>query len=162
MSVVHFHLLVLHFPIALLIVGAFLQLVAVITGNGGMRIAARVCLVIGALGAVVTAWSGDAAEEIVEKAAGVSESVLERHEEIGMWAAYLAAVLLLAQLATLWARGRLVQWGVTALAIATAVLVSLAGFTGGKIRHDQPFEGGTTGPAAPFVPIPGPRQEADE
>jgi uncharacterized membrane protein len=155
MSVVHFHLLVLHFPIALLVVGALLQLGAVITGNGGLRTAARISLVLGALGAVVTAWSGEQAEEIVEESLRAPEAVLERHEEIGMWAGYVAAVLLLVQLAAFRVRSAALEWGVTVLAIVTAVLIGLAGFTGGKIRHADPLEGSSSGGTVePFVPIP--------
>jgi hypothetical protein len=72
-----------------------------------------------------------------------------------MWAGYVAAVLLLVQLAALRVRGGALQWGVTVLAIVTAIMVVLAGFTGGKIRHAAPLEGGSSGgPVEPFVPIP--------
>ena len=162
MNVVRLHLLVLHFPIALLIVGALLQVVAVVTGNVGVRTAARISLMLGALGAAVTAWTGNAAEEIVERVPSVSESVLERHEEIGMWTTYLAAGLLLVQVVSLRARGRGVQWGIAALAIVTAMLVGLAGFTGGKIRHDSAFEGGKSVTVEPFVPVPEAGRETDD
>jgi uncharacterized membrane protein len=158
MDMVHFHLIVLHFPIALLIVGALLEVVSIVMGLPTARSAARLFLMLGALGALATAWSGDAAEGLVERSRRVSEDVLERHEELGMWTAYVAAALLVAQLASLRFRGPVLRWGVAALAVVAAVMVGLAGFTGGKIRHDASPEGGppAAGASAPFVPIPEP------
>jgi uncharacterized membrane protein len=163
MNIVHFHLLVLHFPIVLLLAGALLEVLAVVSGRRDIRSVARASVVLGALSAFATAWSGEEAEEAVEKSLSVTEAILERHEELGMLAAYVAAALLLVELASLRIRGRALQWGVTLLAVATAVLVALAGFSGGRIRHDADFEGGSgAASAAPFVPIPESKVDSGE
>lgn len=150
MDAVHFHLMVLHFPIALLIVGAILEIWALASGRPGVRGAARIVLVVGGLGAVATAFSGQAAEEIVEEALPLSEAMLEEHEEIGMLAAYLAGALVLLELVTLRLRSSAVQWGGAIFAVIVAVVVGVAGFTGGKIRH-EPLAGGgaATAPSLP-------------
>jgi uncharacterized membrane protein len=141
MTIVHVHLVLLHFPIALLIVGAVLKLVAVSGDRPGMRVAARTCLILGGLAAVGTAFTGQAAEEIVEHALPAAEEVLEAHEGVGMWAAYLAAAVVLAELATIRVRRGALAWAAAVLALLTAGLTAYAGLTGGRIRHDQPFEG---------------------
>lgn len=147
MTIVHVHLVLLHFPIALLIVGAVLKLVAVSGDRPGMRVAARTCLILGGLAAVGTAFTGQAAEEIVEHALPAAEEVLEAHESVGMWAAYLAAAVVLAELATIRVRRGALAWAAAVLALVTAGLTAYAGLTGGRIRHDQPFEG-VAGPAS--------------
>jgi uncharacterized membrane protein len=148
MSIVHVHLVLLHFPIALLIVGALLRL-ASLGGGDGFRVAARTCLILGGLAAVGTAFTGQAAEEVVEHALPAAEETLEAHEEVGMWAAYLAAAVVLAELVTVRVRRGPLAWLAAVLALATAGLTAYAGLTGGRIRHDQPFESvGASGPTA--------------
>jgi uncharacterized membrane protein len=143
MTIVHVHLVLLHFPIALLIVGAVLKLVGVSGDRPGTQVAARTCLILGGLAAVGTAFTGQAAEEIVEHALPAAEEVLEAHEGVGMWAAYLAGAVVLAELATIRVRRGALAWAAAALALVTAGLTAYAGLTGGRIRHDQPFEGVT-------------------
>ena len=91
MNIVHFHLLVLHFPIVLLLVGALLEVLAVVSGRRDIRSVARASVMLGALSAFATAWSGDEAEEVLEKSVSVTEAILERHEELGMLTAYAVA-----------------------------------------------------------------------
>ena len=152
MNIVHVHLVLLHFPIALLIVGAVLKLASLAGDRPGLRVAARTCLLVGGLAAIGTAFTGQAAEEIVEHALPVSEEVLEGHEEVGMWAAYLAAAVVIAELATVRVRRGPVAWVGAVLALVAAGFTAWAGLTGGRIRHDEAFESVTAPRGAVVAP----------
>ena len=101
------HPLVVHFPIALLLMVPLLILLSMIarTYRHGLSMAAWTLMLVGTIGAVVAVSTGEAAGELAERAGGVA-AALERHEELadttrtafvlltGMFTAMLAAPLL--------------------------------------------------------------------
>ena len=142
MSVVQLHLMLNHVPLigmafALLLLGA-----AAWRRNDGM---ARLGLGVMVGLAVVTAvvfLTGEPAEEALESAVTVSESVIHPHEEAAeasLIATGIAGVLALFALLANWRRA-LPRW-VTATAFAAALVSSsMLGWTanlGGKIRHTE-------------------------
>jgi uncharacterized membrane protein len=77
-----FHPQVVHFAIALLVVGVLLRVVSVFTKRAWLNPAAATLLILGTLAAVVSVRSGDDAHGPVERVPGSRPSVIE-HEEWG-------------------------------------------------------------------------------
>jgi uncharacterized membrane protein len=77
-----FHPQVVHFAIALLIVGVLMRVVSVFTKRTWINPAATTLLILGTLAAVVSVKSGDDAHGPVERVPGARPSVIE-HEEWG-------------------------------------------------------------------------------
>lgn len=77
------HPIVVHFPIALLLIAPVLILLGIVfySQNRAFFISAFVLMLAGTIAAVVSVATGDAAGELAERMAGV-EAVLERHEEL--------------------------------------------------------------------------------
>jgi len=77
-----FHPQVVHFAIALLIVGVLMRVISVFTKRAWINPAATTLLILGTLAAVVSVKSGDDAHGPVERVPGARPSVIE-HEEWG-------------------------------------------------------------------------------
>ena len=143
MSLVHLHLMLNHIPVvgALFVVALFAM--GFVRGNATVvRTALWTCGAIGAI-ALLTFFTGEPAEEAVEKLAGTSEAAIERHESVALVATILlgvGAALSLATLALLRRRPVLPRWvggiGLAgSLVIAGAMLVTAN--LGGQIRHAE-------------------------
>lgn len=142
MSTVHLHLLLNHLPVIGTVIGLFLLAYAALRKDEGL---VRVCLGLFAALAVValaTFLTGEPAEEAVEGLAGVSESVIERHEEAALLATIaLGALGALSLGALLWFRRRALPRFAAVLFLAAALVPAGAmGWTanlGGQIRHSE-------------------------
>ena len=77
------HPLIIHFPIALLLVAPILILIGLVSPNRGRAFfgAALVLMVIGTIASWVAVSTGEAAGELAERAAGAG-AVLEQHEDL--------------------------------------------------------------------------------
>jgi uncharacterized membrane protein len=77
------HPLIVHFPIALLLVAPLLIVLGLFlpTHNRGLFIGALVVMVLGTIGTYFAVATGQVAGELAERTPGVA-SVLERHEEL--------------------------------------------------------------------------------
>ncbi|HEY3449962.1 MAG TPA: DUF2231 domain-containing protein [Myxococcales bacterium] len=142
------HPLVVHFPIALLLVVPLLVLVAALRrGDATWLAAALLLLGLGTLGAWLSVESGEAAGQMAERTPAV-DALLEKHESLARataasftalfaaLAALLAAPKLLRrQLSTLWRVAPLVVY-LLAHAGATTLLVQAA-HQGGRLVHEQ-------------------------
>ncbi|MEB3195804.1 MAG: DUF2231 domain-containing protein [Candidatus Sericytochromatia bacterium] len=147
------HPLVVHLPLALVVVVAGLDLAALAWPRlrlARMALGLQAIATLGALGAYVT---GDAAEHAVEHLPGI-EPFLERHEALGL-ALLIGAGLVLA------VRGALVWRGLTgglagravaaALGVGLAGLAAVTGHAGGVLvyEHGAGVKPGLVIPAAP-------------
>jgi hypothetical protein len=105
--------------------------------------ATLVALVLVALATAAVYLTGEAAEEVVETLPGVSENLIERHEEVAAIAVWsvggLGAVALLGLVA--FRRPRVIpRWflgGALAMSIGAAAIVAWAANLGGQIRHPE-------------------------
>jgi uncharacterized membrane protein len=78
------HPLVIHFPIALLLVAPVFIIVGILMKSQHGRpflIAALTLMVLGTIGTIVAVLTGEAAAEVAHRTAGMS-AVLERHQEL--------------------------------------------------------------------------------
>lgn len=138
------HLAVNHLPVVGALLGTATLAFAAVTRHAVSRNLGFGVLVFAALSALPAYFSGEGAEEIVENRPGVSEQLIERHEEaaeqalaVTIAAGILGAAALLAV--------RLRRDGVVKGLFAAALIASLAStglmgqvaHLGGQIRHDE-------------------------
>lgn len=147
MNAAHLHLLVNHLPIFGSMLSLVLFALALWRRDRGVQLSATVISALAAVGAAAALWTGEPAEEVVEGLPGVAEAAIHDHEE----AAELAAVLMLGagalSIGALLLSRRapapgMVALGVPAVATLAAVgALTVAGSTGGKIRHPEIADG---------------------
>ncbi len=167
MGAAHWHLLLTHVQVVGAVFGFLLLVVAVLTANQAIRRLSLGALVLVALLALPTYFTGEPAEEAVERLPGVSEPIIDRHQTAAT--ASFAAVEVLGGLALLalalgWRRRGVPTWVVAGLLVVTGVTAGLLGWTanlGGQIRHPEIRAAGTPAPPGPEVRTEGRGQEAD-
>jgi len=142
------HPLVIHFPIALLMVAPLLAAAALFRGKAslGLSLGTLALMVIGTAGTWMAASTGEAAGELAERMPGV-EAVLERHEELAeltcilfsvLTGIYAAMVLVpLALKRELPGAARLIVGGVFLASYAGALIVlANTAHEGGRLVHE--------------------------
>ena len=142
MSGAHIHLLLNHIPVIGILVGFVVFALGVWRRNDSWTRLALGLFAAVALVAVATMLTGESAEEAVENLPGVSESLIEPHEEAAKLAAIGAYVLGAISLAALvWVRRRPLPRVLTVTVLPVALLVTgLMAYTanlGGQIRHPE-------------------------
>ncbi len=139
---VHLHLMASHLPVIGVLLLIPLLLIALVRrsdelsklglwGAGGI-----------ALSGVVVYLTGESTEEGIERLAGISETMIERHEEIALISTIALAVFGVLALVTLFRmRGKPLSRGVVVSALFGVIAVSGAfawtANLGGKIRHSE-------------------------
>lgn len=147
----HLHPVLVHFPVALLIVGAALELRA-FHRRRPQSPETLACVAIGALGAVAASASGWILDAVEPAAASV-----DLHRWFGVATASLAVLtLILGLIARNPARERLRRPYAT-LAFLTAAAVALTGHFGGSLTHGPDF---ITGPWRDLLRPPAPPSTA--
>lgn len=132
------HPLIVHTPIALLIVSVLFELAGRALDADWARRAAVVMLVIGALGAAAAVVTGLEAGEAAEHQ-GVAEQPVDSHEDAGKLTLILAAAAVVAR-AVATRAGSLraaVTGAALVLQLAAAVMVGVAGYRGGRLVYEH-------------------------
>lgn len=143
MSQTHIHLLVTHLPIIGSILGTLVLAYGLWVKNTQVQIAAFSLLIISSLGSVLSYFTGEAAEESVEKIQGVSEAVIEQHEDfavVGFVALIvLGCLALLNMMLTLKKSGWMNKFAFITLVAGfiSFGLIAWTGYLGGQIRHTE-------------------------
>jgi uncharacterized membrane protein len=143
------HPMVVHFPIALLFAATFLYFLGTSLGNESITGAGLWVLVLGAIGAVLSAGTGLYASEGVMIAPSVRDALLVRHRNL------MVAVTVLAGALTVWAlvarplprRGR---WAFLLGLIAMCVLIARGADYGGRLVFDYNAGGNACGQPIDF------------
>lgn len=119
----HFHPMVVHFPVALLVSALIAELLARLSKSSGMRAAASFCLTIGALSALPTVGLG-----------WLLAANTSHHGEVLFWHRWLGVSTAMLSLVALWAgRGR--PRLRLALLVAIVALVSATGHLGANMSY---------------------------
>ena len=127
------HPLVVHFPIALWLTGAFFDLLAWRRRDPFFSGAARWLVGLGLLGAAVSialGWS----DLLAQEAQGVGTALLDRHRVHSLFA-YGAALCALANLGWRWRTDNRISGPLLALSLLAALLVAVAGYLGAEMRN---------------------------
>jgi uncharacterized membrane protein len=136
-SATHLHAMVIHFPIALLMVGFLSELIALFTKKDFFSSAAFYLLLLGALSASVAYLSGSYAGEGIED--GPLKIPMELHEQaatitliLAIATALFRSVILFFKYKQSWAK-----WVGILLFLAVAGAVSRTGYLGGQLVYSH-------------------------
>ena len=144
MNPAHLHLMVNHVPVIGAILAAGLLGYGVFTKSSDLSRVALGLFVLMAVAGLAVYLTGEPAEEMVERLAGVSETALHLHEDaaliatilLGAYGLFAAGVLLVYR-----RRGTVLPASTAMLAFALSLVpVATMGYTanlGGHIRHDE-------------------------
>jgi uncharacterized membrane protein len=142
MNSVQLHLALTHVPVILSLVGVVMLIVALLIKNNILIRASYVVLVVAGVAAIPVFLTGEGAEEAVENLPGVSESIIEEHEEVAKFAMIaisvagffaLAAIVLQRWLNT----ARIARIFVLLISLVSAGLMIQTAHLGGQIRHSE-------------------------
>jgi len=143
MDATHLHLLLNHFPIIGTLLGVGVMLYGFITSSEQTKKAALWTWVLMALIAIPVFLTGEPAEESVEGVAGVSEALIEEHEEAAELAIWLMEALGLLSLVTLVFAKTNSSLSKSLILVSTVLglvvfgAMARTGYLGGQIRHTE-------------------------
>lgn len=143
MNEAHFHLIVNHLPIVGLLIGLLVLITGFIFKKSEIKVTALGIFIFSALASIAAFYSGEGAEEIVEKIPGISETLINKHKEFAEL--FFTAVLILGvfSLMTLILeiqKSKFANFGfilVIALSLISAYFAQNVGTSGGEIRHTE-------------------------
>lgn len=149
MNQAHLHLLLNHLPILGTLFGLLILTAGYIFKNISVKKTALGLFVLSAVMAVPAYLTGEGAEEIVENLPGVSENLMEEHEELANIFLWVVGVLGLLALGTFYAdsNGKKITpilYAITlVVAIGAMIFAQQVGTSGGEIRHSEIRVGAT-------------------
>ena len=141
MNSVQVHLALTHVPVILSLIGLIMLIVAFFVKNTTLTKTSYILLLVAAVIALPVFFTGEGTEEAVEKLPGVSDTIIEKHEDVAklaMFSIAAAGLLALAALVTFkWQIARLFKTVTLLLAITSGALMVQAAHLGGQIRHSE-------------------------
>ncbi len=143
MNQAHLHLLVTHLPIFGSIIGAFVLSYGLWTRSKQTKHSAYFIFIISAIGAGIAYLTGEGAEDAVEHLPGVTKNLIERHEDVAMYAlislivlgAMSVIALLVSRFKTSFTKS--VSTIILLISLVSFGLVARTGYLGGQIRHTE-------------------------
>jgi len=145
MNQAYLHIVLVHLPVVLMPVAAVVVLIGMILKNRSVEVVALSMIVCAAVLAVPVFLLGEGAEEVVEHLPGISEEVIEEHEESAELAIWLSgavgsvsAVALLGYAGGFWWSLALCRV-VFVSALAASVSLGYTAHRGGAIRHPEAY-----------------------
>jgi len=143
MNWAHVHLIINHIPVIGIGLLILLFIVAIVRKNKGLITVALAFIILISLATIPVYLTGEPAEEVVEDMPGISEELIEEHEEQAEIAFILVEVAGGLALITLIARRYSDKLGQRLVILTLLVLIvsgGLIGWTanlGGKIHHEE-------------------------
>lgn len=145
MNAAHLHIILVHIPVVLTPTAAVLLAWALFRRQSSVAAVALVLLVASTALCVPAFLLGGGAEEVIEHLPGVSEDLIEEHEEVADIAFWLSVAVGIGSLVMLAARDRAPKLysvgvkGILALSVVASGALAYAAFEGGKIRHPEAY-----------------------
>lgn len=146
------HLAMTHIPVILSLTGMVILVIALIRKNHAAARISLYILIAAGLFSLPVFFSGEGAEEAIEHAPGISESVIEKHEGLAntsLWIIIATAVLALTGLFR-FGNGsafRMVKFPVLFFALLSSAFMGVTAHLGGQIRHPEISSRAAVGPA---------------
>jgi hypothetical protein len=142
MSSVQLHLALTHVPVILALLGFVMLTVNFFLKNETLTKTAYVILVAAGMAAIPVFLTGEGAEEAVENLPGVSENIIESHEDLAKLSMIAISIAGAAALAALLAftssfANRFLKVGVFVLSMIAGGLMAQTAHLGGQIRHTE-------------------------
>jgi uncharacterized membrane protein len=150
MDSTHIHLFLNHAPVAGVAFGLFFLIFGLIRRSETMRLSAITLFTLSAFLVLPVFFTGESAEEAVENMPGVSESIIETHEDAAKVAKWGMVILGVASIGSLTyaAKRRSLPMPlvglVGVLAVTSMGLIGRTAYLGGQIRHTEVRSGATT------------------
>jgi uncharacterized membrane protein len=146
MNPAHLHLALNHVPVLGALFALGLLAWGLLRRDDSVQRTALSAFVLVALAAIPVYLTGEPAEEVVERLAGVAEPAIEAHEDAALAALIGIELLGVVALAGLLARAtrasRMIVRAVLVLALGAAGLMARTANLGGQIRHAEVRDGG--------------------
>ena len=143
MNPAHYHLVLNHLPIIVTVIGLLVMIGGHIFQIEAVKRTAYFIFIFGALCTIPAFATGEGAEETIENIQGISEQLIETHEETAETFAILSYLLGAISLLGLWANWRQKSFS-NLLSFATLIFCGVVlffakqtGTTGGEIRHTE-------------------------
>ncbi len=143
MNSTHIHMLLNHFPIIGTIIGSTLLLWGIIKNQQNLKTTSAALLAIMAAIAIPVFLTGEPAEETVEKINGVSETMIELHEDAAKIAIWIMEITgLLALISIFFSRknyrvAKTLFVSTLLFSILSFAAMARTGYYGGQIRHTE-------------------------
>ena len=142
MNTVQIHLALTHVPVVLSLVGLIMLITAYFIKNDTLTRTSYYVILFAGLSALPVFFSGEGAEETVENLPGVSEPIIERHENVAKLAMFsIAASGLIALAGLIFFKLRsavqVLKAVVLLLTITSGGLMIQTAHLGGQIRHTE-------------------------
>lgn len=142
MNFAHIHLILNHIPVVGIPVALMFLIFGLYQKNSFTQRFALLVLVALAVVALPVYLTGEPAEKVVEHLPGVTESVIEPHEDAAAFSLTLTLLTGVTALAGLWfhqdaRKSRLLNLSVIVLACISVVSLLYTANLGGKIRHTE-------------------------
>jgi uncharacterized membrane protein len=143
MDGVHLHLLLNHIPVFGMIFATPLFAYALLRRSDELKRLSLIILVLAALSAIPVYLTGEPAEETVEKLAGVSEAIIEQHEDsakLSLIFAIVTGAISLIGIVLMRSKQEFARWFVLLsllFSMVTAVLMARTANLGGQVRHTE-------------------------
>lgn len=140
MNAAQLHLALNHVPVILSITGFIMLMLAMAKSNDMLVKTSFTILVLAGLFCLPVYFSGEGAEEIVENLPGVSEQIIETHEEnakMAFIACLITAGISLVGLMMYAKAGKTIRNLAFVASLASASILGWAAHQGGKIRHTE-------------------------
>ena len=143
MNEVHLHLILNHFPSVGITIGLLVLIGGYLMKNQQVKATSLGIFIFSALASLAANYTGEGAEEIVERIPGISESIIHEHEEFAEQFLTLSLILGGAALITLFLQLKKIRFAtygyflVLILSISCLVSAFYVGVTGGEIRHTE-------------------------
>lgn len=143
MNDAHLHLILNHFPIVGITIGLLVLIAGYLLKNPQVKATSLGIFIFSALAAIAANYTGEGAEEIVEKIPGIGESLIHDHEEYAEQ--FLTLSLILGGTALITFLLQIKRIGLAAygyilvllLVISSLVSAYYVGVSGGEIRHTE-------------------------
>jgi uncharacterized membrane protein len=142
MNSVQVHLALTHVPVVLSIAGLIMLIVAFLIKNAMLTKTSYMLILIAGIAAIPVFLTGEGTEDAVENLPGVSEAIIEKHEDVAKFAMISIAAAGLAALAALFSfrwqiATRTLKVVVLLLALTSGGLMAQTAHLGGQIRHTE-------------------------
>ncbi len=143
MDATHIHLMLTHFPIVGTIIGIGILTYGLLSKNDSIKNVALSIFIIMSLLTIPVFITGEGAEETVEQLSGVSENIIEMHEELAEKAIWLMGLLGIISLVGLYVIikknhfSKVILPAILIISLATFILFAKVGNLGGQIRHTE-------------------------
>lgn len=150
MNAAHLHIILVHLPVVLTPTAAVLLAWALFRRQSTVATVSLALLVASTALCVPAYLLGEGAEEVIEHLPGVSEDLIEEHEEVADVALWLSIALGVGSLAMLAMRKRAPKLssmgvkGILVLSVLASAALAYAAFEGGKIRHPEAYSDGSS------------------